>query len=184
MDAFVQTYGLWAVFVGCLFEGETFALAGGVAAHRGLLPLPSVILAAFCGSVLTDQALFWIARTHRARISGTRLAQSAGFGRATRLIERYPNFFILIFRFVYGIRLASPLAIGMSGASGGRYFVLNVVAAAIWASVITFLGYLFSQGIEAVIGRMQAVEQVVGLVLVCAIVLLLAARRWMKGRWH
>lgn len=182
VDSFIQSYGLWAVFVGCLLEGETVALAGGVAAHRGLLSLPSVMGAAFFGSVLTDQALFWIARTNRTRLLATRIARSAAFDRANRMIEKYPNLFILAFRFVYGIRLASPLAIGVSGVSGRRFLMLNVVAAMLWAAVITSLGFAFSQVVELAIGRLKSVEHVIALAALSAIVVVLVLRRYIPKR--
>ncbi|MGE3692580.1 MAG: DedA family protein [Novosphingobium sp.] len=178
VDTFIRSYGLLAVFAGCLFEGESFALAGGVAAHRGLLSLPSVIGAAFCGSLLTDQALFWFARTNRTRMLATRLARSAAFGRANRLIERYPNVYVLAFRFIYGIRLASPLAIGVSSVSGRRFLVLNFLAALLWAVTISSLGFAFSQAVELALGRIKAVEHVIALAALPAIIILLIFRRW------
>lgn len=182
MDAFIQNYGLWAVFVGCLFEGETVVVAGGVAAHRGLLSLPSVIGAAFCGSVLTDQTLFWIARTHRTRIAATKVARSAAFTRANQLIERYPNLFILAFRFVYGIRLASPLAIGVSGVSGRRFFMLNVVAAMIWATAIASLGFAFSRVVELALGRITEIEHIIALSVLSAMMVIFIVHRCIARR--
>lgn len=179
MDSYIQQFGLFAVFIGCLFEGETFALAGGVAAHRGLLSLPQVMAAAFAGSLITDQALFWLARHHREFILATRLAKGRGFARAVNWIERFPNLYVLMFRFIYGIRLASPIAIGASRISSTRYMVLNGVAALIWASAVTSAGYAFSQVAHAIFGEIQSIEKVLIAGAAVAAVLAWATHLWL-----
>ncbi|MDU7471511.1 MAG: DedA family protein, partial [Serratia marcescens] len=40
---YITDYGYWALFIGCLAEGETITLLGGIAAHEGLLHWPWVI---------------------------------------------------------------------------------------------------------------------------------------------
>ena len=171
MEEFIQQYGLVAVFFGCLLEGKVVALAGGVAAHRGLLPLPQVMMAAFAGSFLTDQVLYWIAHQNRLRIQQSRLAKTPAFTRAIRGIERFPNLFVLMFRFIYGIRLASPLAVGLSSMAPLRYFSLNMIAAVIWACSVTGLGYAFSQIIEIVFGKVVAIERVLVVLIIAAAIL-------------
>jgi membrane protein DedA with SNARE-associated domain len=66
--------------------------------------------------------------------------------------------FILGFRFVYGIRTVSPFAIGMSDVPAGRYMVLNLVGAAIWAAAIAYLGYSLGEAAEVLLGQVRRYE--------------------------
>ena len=58
----IQQYGYSLMLVGALIEGETFLIAGGIAAQQGLLHLPGLILLAFIGSFIHDVACFLIGR--------------------------------------------------------------------------------------------------------------------------
>ena len=62
LEELVANYGYTAVAIGTFLEAETILLLGGFAAHRGLLELPWVIVCAFLGSFVGDQAFFYIGR--------------------------------------------------------------------------------------------------------------------------
>ncbi|MCK8208481.1 DedA family protein, partial [Erwinia amylovora] len=62
VNTLIAHYGYWALCIGCLADGETFTLLGGVAAHEGLLRYSGASLAAMCGGMLGDCALFFIGR--------------------------------------------------------------------------------------------------------------------------
>jgi len=51
INALITQYGYLALFIGCIAEGETFTLLGGVAAHEGLLHYVGVVLAAMGGGI-------------------------------------------------------------------------------------------------------------------------------------
>lgn len=59
LNALIAIYGYWVIFVGCLLEGETVLLLGGMAAHQGTLQWLHVIGWATLGGILGDQLLFW-----------------------------------------------------------------------------------------------------------------------------
>lgn len=52
METFILRWGYLAIVAGTFFEGEAILIAGGALAHRGILFLPDVILAAFLGSIV------------------------------------------------------------------------------------------------------------------------------------
>ncbi len=62
INALITQYGYLALFIGCIAEGETFTLLGGVAAHEGLLHYVGVVLAAMGGGIVGDQLLYWVGR--------------------------------------------------------------------------------------------------------------------------
>jgi membrane protein DedA with SNARE-associated domain len=153
VDALLAHYGVVAIFLGAMAEGETFVLAGGVLAHRGLVSPAEAALAAFLGSASADQLCFFLGR--RAR--GSRLVERAratpAFARALRFIELYPTAYILAFRYLYGLRVVSPVALGVSNVSAGRFIALNLVSAAVWAMVFTGIGYVFGHAVDGLLAR-------------------------------
>ncbi len=158
LDRFIDAYGLWAVFGGTLLEGESVVVFSGFLAHQGLLRLPYVMLCAFAGSFLADQALFHLGRRWRNHRYVRRAREKPAFGHALALIDRYPHGFILSLRFLYGLRTVGPIALGVSRVPAGRYLALNALAAAIWAVCFSLLGYAFGQTIETLLGRLHGVE--------------------------
>ncbi len=158
IDALIAEYGLFAVFLGGLLEGETVFILAAVAAHHELLPLPWVFVVGAAGAVLGDQAWFTLAR-HRSQLALVRRVASAPRVRkALDLIERHPTIFILSFRFVYGLRIAGAVAVGLSDIAARRFAFLNIVAALLWTTAMLALGYAFGSAIEAVLGDIKAIE--------------------------
>ncbi|WP_028535630.1 DedA family protein [Paludibacterium yongneupense] len=141
-------YGYLAVLIGCMLEGETLLLLAGFAAHRGYLSFPLVIALAFIGGTLGDQFFFFIGRRYGPPLLSRfpRLATRAE--RAKKLIERYHSGLIVAVRFMYGLRIAGPLAIGMSGVSAWRFVAFNMLGAAIWAPLIGGIGFVFGETLQ------------------------------------
>jgi len=176
MSALVAQYGLFAVFAGTLLEGEAVLALAGYAAHRGYLDFATVVAVAWVGGVAGDQFYFWLGRRHGRRLLARRPALAARLARATALIERHPTAAILAMRFLWGLRTALPVAAGMSRVAGGRFVVLNLVSAALWAPLVAGLGWLFGAVLARVLGTLEQVEiALLGLVL--AIAFFLAWRR-------
>jgi membrane protein DedA with SNARE-associated domain len=145
----MATYGYLAVFVGTLFEGETILLLGGYAAHRGHLSLPLVMVAAFAGSLLGDQTMFWIGHWYGKRLVKRWPGLERRIVRVRPLLDRFGNLFALIFRFLYGLRNATPLAMAIGGFPARRFVALNAVGAAIWSVAVGAIGYVFGEAAEA-----------------------------------
>lgn len=185
LEAIIARYGLLGIFLGAGVEGEAVVITGGVIAHRGLLPLWGVMVAAAIGSFLVDQLWFLCGRLFRHRRWVKRLMAKPAFARAQDFLEKRPVAFILAFRFIYGMRTASPIAIGISRIPTRLFVPLNAIAAAVWAPLIAALGYGFGGVVEAWMGRARSA---VGVMLAAAAVLLLlvlafhAGRRWFGNR--
>ena len=149
-------------------EGESFVLAGGALSQRGLFPAWQVALAAFGGSVAMDQICLAIGRWCRdwrwvAAMRGKRAVQAAlGF------VERHPNAYIFGFRYLYGLRIVSPLAIGLTRIGWARFMAINTVSAAIWAAAFTWIGVLAGNAVEKLFGRVQSALVLLLIVLVLA----------------
>lgn len=177
LHEFIADYGLWAVLGGTLLEGESVVVFAGFLAHQHLLRLPGVMLCAFAGSLIADQALFYLGRRWRDHRLVLRLRARPAFAKALEAVDRHPDGFILSLRFLYGLRTVGPIALGVSNVPAPRFLLLNVVAAAIWAVCFSLLGYLFGQTIESLLGRLHGVETKLAAALAVAAVV------WLVHRW-
>lgn len=181
LASLLQQYGYLAVFVGSLAEGESMLLLGGFAAHRGYLELPWVIATAFAAGVISDQLYFQFGRRHGARILMRRPKLRTRIETALRLIEQRGTLIVLGMRFMWGLRIALPMAIGMSGMNARRYFRLDLLAAAIWSMLFASVGYVGTHFAAKWIEELHKHEKyiVAGLMLLASSVLL---RRWWLAR--
>lgn len=144
----VSQYGYLAVFVGCFLEGETILLLASYAARRGYLdPWLVWAVAAFAGT-MGDLFFFWLGRRHGRWVLETLPRLRGKITWALVLIENHPVKLILLMRFLYGLRIALPIAMGMSRIPVQLYVPLNFLSALLWAAVIVLAGYLFGAAVE------------------------------------
>ena len=153
--ALAARYGLAALFVGAGLEGEAVAVAGGLLAHQGVFALPAACAAAVGGSLLADQIWFTLGRRFRDHRWVARVRATAAFARAVATLERHPIGFIFGFRFVYGLRTVSPVAIGTSQVPGRTFRLVNAGSAAVWGTGFTLLGYLAGNAVERWLGKLH-----------------------------
>lgn len=181
LESIIVEYGVLFVFFGTLLEGETVVILAGFLSHQGLLNPFAVAAAAFLGSLINDQGLFFIGRFFADSAYVRKQKERPVFTKAFAMIERNSTQFILAFRFLYGLRTVSPLALGVSNVSTPRYVVLNTIAAAVWAPVITGIGYALGMALHGAIGDLPRIEHKIGagigIAVLSALVIHLIARR-------
>jgi len=180
IESFLAHWGLAAVFAGAMAEGESFVIGGGALAQQGLLQAWQVALAAFAGSVTMDQLCFWAGRRmadHRwvKAIRGQRACS-----RAIDFVERHPTSYILAFRYLYGLRIVSPIAIGFTSVAAIRFLWLNAASAAVWAVLFTGVGYAAGKAYTKVFGEVHSVLLLLVGVVVLAGISLAVAHRFLK----
>ena len=158
MDAFlasVQDYGYWILIFGAIIEGESILLLAGAAAYMGYFSLPLVMTISFIGAIIHDQLLYTIGKIggitllHRSKIFEKKSE------RAFALLKKYDHWLIMSFRFVYGIRTITPIVIGASDISFKRYTFLNIISAALWAMIVSSLGYVLADIIQSLIDAFE-----------------------------
>lgn len=182
VEGLIAQYGLLAVFLGAGIEGETAVIAGGVLAHQGLVSSVGAGVAAAAGSFAADQGFFQIGRHLRERRFVRRLREKPAYGKAMRLLEHYPRGFIFAYRFLYGLRTVSPIAIGTSRIGLKQFVLVNLAAATLWATLFTVVGYFFGNVLGELFGRIAGDRLLwgIGAALVAAVLLGLGARWWWK----
>lgn len=178
IGVFIEQHGYLALLAGSAIEGETFVVLAGFAAHRGYLSLPLVILVAGVLNFGWDQFYFWFGRRHGRWALARFPSLEAKTARVLALLERYHVPLIVGVRFLYGLRVAGPIAIGLSEVPWPRFFALNLIGAMLWAAIFSVLGYLFGQALELLIEDLRRHEVWIFAVIVAAgLVTWLVSRR-------
>ena len=145
LPGLVSDYGYLAVFIGTLLEGEAILMLAAYAAHQEYLSLPLVIVVAFFGATMGDQIFFLLGRRFGTRLLERFPSLRARTARVDQLLLRYHGSVIIGIRFAYGLRIAGPIAIGMSTLPAWRFFVFNAIGALIWAPLIAGVGYALTR---------------------------------------
>lgn len=155
---FIATYGYAAVLAGTLLEGEAILLLGGFAAHQGHLSLPLVMFTAFVGGTAGDQVFFWIGRRWGRSLLRRWPGARARTLRVSELLRRHDAALVFGIRFMYGLRIAGPVAMGALGLPSRRFAPWNALGAAAWAVAIAGIGYVLGHAVEAVLGDIDRYE--------------------------
>ncbi len=153
MEEFLRQYGPLGIFLGAGFEGQTAVIVGGILARQHILHLWLVLLSATAGSGAVDHLLFVAGRRFRTHRWVVRAQQQPAFARALGFIEKYPISYTLAFRFIFGLRVASPIAIGVTQVPTWRFTILNIAGAVIWATTFTMAGFMFGEAVHNLVGK-------------------------------
>lgn len=178
ISALMEDHGYLGLALGSFIEGETFVVLAGFAAYRGYLSLPLVIVIATVMNFGWDQFYFWIGKRHGPWVLKRFASMASKTDRMLRLLERHHVLLIVGVRFLYGFRIAGPIAIGMSNVPWTRFLALNLAGAAIWAALFATLGYFFGNAMELLLDNLREYEGwlFAGLALVGLVVWLVLRR--------
>ncbi|MGH1368953.1 MAG: DedA family protein [Maritimibacter sp.] len=183
----VASYGVWVIFasafLSCLalpIPTSLMMLTGGAFSAAGDLALWEVILGAFLGAVLGDQAGFLIGRyggTPLLRRISQSPARAAVLQRARALVARRGG--LGVFLSTWAIAPLGPwvnFAAGATGMSWLRFAICDVLGEVIWVTLYAGLGALFAANITAIADLMS---NLVGLVV--ALVVALVSGLWIRA---
>lgn len=182
MEQFLADYGYFAVLIGAFLEGETLLILGGIAAHEGYLRLPLVIALAALGGFVGDQVSFFLGHWRGRPFLNAHPKLAKRTERAFKLLDRYGNLFIVVMRFIYGIRTASAVVCGVAGISPGRFILFNSIGVVIWAVVVASGGYFLGEALTTVLGDIKRYQEYIIVCVVAAALLGVAVHRWRRTR--
>lgn len=152
----ISQYGYWMMIVGALLEGESFLIAGGIAAKHGLLSVPLLILIAWLGSMLHDFACFFMGRYAESWVSKRFPKFVTKLSVAENLTHKHGNKIILAMRFMYGLRVPIPVALGMmKNLTNTRFMVFDAIGGIAWSAIFVCLGYVFGSALNMVLKQIS-----------------------------
>jgi membrane protein DedA with SNARE-associated domain len=151
----IGSFGYPAVALGLLLEGEVVLLAAGFAAKLGYFELGAVMLMATFASFANDQTCFWLGRFAGPRLMERFPRLRAGIDRVRPMVERHPAKLVVSIRFLFGLRVVGPIALGMTPSttlSARRFLVLSIAGAVLWATLGGSIGYFFGSLFGLIVG--------------------------------
>ncbi len=176
---FALAAGESAAFLGLFLPGEVTVILGGVLAGTGVVPLWMMLVASVLGAVVGDSVGFWIgSRFGPSILRKPALARFSGrLDAAQASLARRGWWALVVARFTSFLRAVVPFAAGMASMPYQRFIVGNVIGGVLWASMLTFVGFVAGD-------RWKVVEHWLargGLVL-AGVVVVLGVIVW-AGRW-
>jgi membrane protein DedA with SNARE-associated domain len=178
--AFVHEWGYIAVFLGAIVEGETVILTASALASLGYLSLYKIIAITFCTTVIVDQILFQVGKRYGPAFFEKYPKLLPKANKAFRLLHRFDRWFILSFRFIYGIRVISPIVIGAANVETKRFAILNILSALIWTLVSCYSGYMMGDVLEKLLKNLEIVKHYMFISAAIAIIIAAICFIWKK----
>ena len=158
-ESFVGEYGVVALFLTLFFEtlgaplpGESALILASGAAAAGKLDIRAVVIAAWLGSILGDNAAYLIGRKlGRPAVLryGSRVGVTEGaYAKAEAITHRYGPLMVVAARFVVILRQLNGLVAGTTGMPWLHFLAANLVGAALWVGLWATLAYKFGQKLD------------------------------------
>lgn len=168
MNSLIQQHIYPAIVVGSLLEGETTVVLAGYAAHQGYAPLPVVMALTAAVNFLLDLAWFWLGRTRGPQMMARFPALRRGVDAVTPRVHLHRRKAIFMVRFLYGLRTAGPIALGMAGVPFREFMLFNALGATVWAVLFASLGFAFGRAIALYLGHLAHYEHLAAAAIVVA----------------
>ena len=123
------------------------------------------------GAVIGDQTWFLSGHFYGERLLKRfpKLARHAK--KIEPMIQSKADWIAITSRFVYGTRTISPVLLGSHGYSGGRFIMINVCTASLWALIGASIGYLAGKSAKQLLGETAQVEKILLVTLVILMLL-------------
>jgi membrane-associated protein len=178
-------YGLYAVFILVMFEGDITLLLAGVLAHSaffGDYSFAQVLIWGTVGACLSDNAAYFAGRGFCEGVRKFRFYRAAQ-PRLQRLTKKFGPLSIFLSKYIYGLRWASCVFYGVGRMPYLRFLLLSFSSCFLWVFVLSGAGYFFSGAVMGLIGDFQRVGKVLLVIVVIGIAAFyLAERFWISPK--
>ena len=178
-------YGIYAVFLLVMVEGDITLLLAGVLANRqffGDYSFAWVLLAGTLGGTASDNIAYFIGREFRKGVRDLRFYRAAQ-PRMERLTTNFGGLSIFLSKYIYGLRWASCIFHGVGRMPYLRFLSLSLSSCFAWVLVLSGAGYFFSSAVIGLIGDFQRLGKVLLVIVVIGIVgFYLAERFWLSPK--
>ena len=178
-------YGLYAVFILVMLEGDITLLLAGVLAHSGFFGEYSFAQVLVWGTVagcLSDNLAYFTGRGFCEGVREVRFYRAAK-PRLERLTNKFGPLSIFLSKYIYGLRWASCVFYGVGRMPYLRFVALSFASCFLWVFILSGAGYFFSGAVMGLIGDFQRVGKVLLVIVVVGIVAFyLTERFWLSHK--
>ena len=165
MYELLQRYGLWAVFFGTMIEGDLTLLFSGVLARAGLFTFEEAFLVGTAGGFVGDSLSYMIGVRFRGRARSLHFFARAR-PRVEKLMRRFGVLSVFIVKYVYGVRTASAIFLGLAHFGFLKFAVLTLASCGVWVGLLAGLGFTFAAGVEKLVGDLRRIQIVLLVVVI------------------
>ena len=177
----------FAEFVGVPIASVPFMVMAGSLAARSQLFLPLVPLAVTAGALLADTMWYWAGRSRGKWMVDAACGLSSNplacVLKVQKNLQKIGPRYILAAKFTPGAANLIAPAAGLAQLPPGRFFPAAIGSLLLWSTLITGIGWVFSNQVEPVILLILHYSQTVGLGI-ASLVLLAGLWRIQKVRRH
>jgi len=181
----IGQYGLYAVFLLAMIEGDITLLLAGVLAHSrffGEYSFARVLLWGTLGGAASDNVAYLLGRTFCKGVSDLRFYRAAQ-PRIERLTSRFGASSIFLSKYIYGLRWASCIFYGVGRMPYVRFLFLSLGSCFLWVFVLSGAGYFFSGAVMGIIGDFQRLGKILLVIVVGGVAgFYLAERFWLSRK--
>ncbi|HYE15691.1 MAG TPA: DedA family protein [Pyrinomonadaceae bacterium] len=177
----LASFGLPAIFVLTMLEGDITLLLAGVLAHGqafGDYSFAQVLATGTLGGVVSDNVAYFLGRGARSGVKKYRFYCMAR-PRIERLTDKFGPLSIFVSKYTYGLRWGACAFYGVAKMPYGRFLLLSFASCFVWVLSLAGVGYVFHSAIYNLIGDFKHV----GVVLLVIIALGIAGFYFAERYW-
>lgn len=178
-------YGLYAVFILVMLEGDITLLLAGVLAHSGFFgdySFAQVLIWGTIAGCLSDNIAYFSGRGFCEGVRQFRFYRAAQ-PRLERLTNKFGPLSIFLSKYIYGLRWAACVFYGVGRMPYLRFLVLSFASCFLWVSILSGAGYFFSGAVMGLIGDFERLGKVLlVIVLVGIAAFYLTERFWLSPK--
>lgn len=141
--AFILRWGYLGLFFSSLIESEPIVICISFFCKSLNFNIFFIFFLSFLGTFIGSLFLFLLGRFFGAWLKRFQ-SFSSYIEKVNPFIDSYGILFILMFRFIYGVKLISPIIIGVSNIPFNLFFFMNILGSVIWAFFMVMIGLLVS----------------------------------------
>jgi membrane-associated protein len=181
----IGQYGLYAVFILVMLEGDITLLLAGVLAHShffGDYSFARLLLWGTIGGCASDNLAYFAGRGFCEGVRKFRFYRAAQ-PRLERLTNKFGPLSIFLSKYIYGLRWASCVFYGVGRMPYPRFLVLSFASCFLWVFMLAGAGYFFSGAVMGLIGDFQRLGKVLLVIVLLGVVgFYLTERFWISRK--
>jgi len=181
-EALIAHYGYIILVVSMLLTTMVVAILGGLAAHVGYLNLYWATATIFVSNLIFTEVYFYIGRRGSTRLLRKHPDWNDKIARIEHMIEHYNIWFVLLYRFMVGLRVVTPFVVGTTKVTWLHFLITNTIGCLVWSIFCVVLGYYFGAAVELMLKDVQHYEKYAAAVIVVLAVLYWALHIYLKKR--
>jgi membrane protein DedA with SNARE-associated domain len=171
MTELLLSYKYVIVFLGSVFEGDATLLCASFLARRHVMSFAAVLVTAAAATTLFNELLFYVSRKKGKDFLRKRVDRHPRYERVQRWVNRRSVVLLLVSRYLFGLRLAIPIACGATGMRAVTFTVVNTAGAVLWVVPVGLVGYFVGNALEGVWHELRPWEWHIA----CGVVVLVTA---------